>query len=197
MYGRPFSSETGAIYAYNYYFGMDEWTQLCWLQFAEGINRTVFHGYSAIEGSEGDTVWPGHEGMWPIFSERFGSRQPAFLHYNRWTDMISRFQYVLRQGDPRMDIAMLRLDYNFNNVMFRNCDEQDVYENQWMRANKGFYWQDCTLQNHGYTWDYFAPQLLEEDFVDYADGMLQKDGPGYRAVIVYQEGLPLSSAKNC
>ena len=73
-------------------------------------------------------------------------------------------EYVLRRGDPRMDLAILRLDYNYNNVMFRNCDEQDQYENHWMRAGEGFYWRDCTLQNMGYTWDYFAPQLLEEDF---------------------------------
>ena len=194
VYRHLYSSETGAT-RLNYMMPLNFYNQMIITQFAAGVARTVMHGYSSIAGTDADTYWPGHEGMWPIFSERFGSRQPAFLHYNRWTDMISRFQYVLRQGDPRMDIAMLRLDYNFNNVMFRNCDEQDVYENQWMRANKGFYWQDCTLQNHGYTWDYFAPQLLEEDFVDYADGMLQKDGPGYRAVIVYQEGLPLSSAK--
>ncbi len=194
VYRRLYSSETGAT-RLNYMMPLNFYDQMIFTQFAAGVARTVLHGYSSIAGTDADTYWPGHEGMWPIFSERFGSRQPAFCHYNRWTDMISRFQYVLRRGDPRMDIAMLRLDYNFNNVMFRNCDEQDVYENQWMRANKGFYWQDCTLQNHGYTWDYFAPQLLEEDFVDFADGMLQKDGPGYRAVIVYQEGLPLCSAK--
>lgn len=194
VYRRLFSSETGAT-RLNYMMPLDFYTQIIFTQFAAGVARTVLHGYSSIAGCDTDTHWPGHEGMWPIFSERFGKRQPTFCHYDHWTDMISRFQYVLRRGDPRMDIAMLRLDYNYNNVMFRNCDEQDMYENQWMRAGKGFYWQDCALQNMGYTWDYFAPQLLEEDFVDYADGMLQKDGPGYRAVIVYQEGLPLSSAE--
>lgn len=194
IYRRLYSSETGAT-RLNYMMPLDFYTQIIFTQFAAGVARTVLHGYSSIAGCDADTHWPGHEGMWPIFSERFGKRQPTFCHYDHWTDMISRFQYVLRRGDPRMDIAMLRLDYNYNNVMFRNCSEQDMYENQWMRAGKGFYWQDCTLQNMGYTWDYFAPQLLEEDFVDWADGMLQKDGPGYRAVIVYQEGLPLSSAK--
>ena len=57
------------------------------------------------------------------------------------------------------------------------------------------YWQDMTLQNHGYTWDYFAPQILEEDFVDYADGRLLPDGPGYKALIIYQNVLPIESAK--
>ena len=194
VYRRLYSSETGAT-RLNYMMPLDFYTQIIFTQFAAGVARTVLHGYSSIAGCDADTRWPGHEGMWPIFSERFGKRQPAFCHYDHWTDMISRFQYVLRRGDPRMDLAILRLDYNYNNVMFRNCDEQDQYENHWMRAGEGFYWRDCTLQNMGYTWDYFAPQLLEEDFVDFDGAMLQKDGPGYRAVLVYQEGMPLSSAE--
>lgn len=62
MYGRLFSSETGAVGGHNYFYNMDQWTNLLYLQFVNGINRTVFHGYSAIEGSEGSTCWPGHEG---------------------------------------------------------------------------------------------------------------------------------------
>lgn len=40
-----------------------------------------------------------------------------------------------------------------------------------------------------------APQLLEEDFVDYRDGELLPDGPGYKGLIIYQDVLPLSSAR--
>ena len=64
-----------------------------------------------------------------------------------------------------------------------------------MRANEGMYWKDMKLQNAGYTWDYFAPQILEEDFVDVADGVLLPDGPGYQALILYQEGLPVATAE--
>ena len=46
MYGVPLSSETGAIWENekpsNYTRPMDDWTQLCYLQFANGVSRTVF-----------------------------------------------------------------------------------------------------------------------------------------------------------
>ena len=81
---------------------------------------------------------------------------------------------LLREGRPRMDLAILRLDYNFNNLIFFGNDEEQFYESGMMRANEAMYWRDMTLQNNGYTWDYFAPQLLEEDFVDYADGEMRR-----------------------
>ncbi len=194
MYGRPFSSETGAIYAYNYYFGMDEWTQLCWLQFAEGINRTVFHGYSAIEGSEGDTVWPGHEGMYPWFSERFNSRQPASVHYPIWTQMLGRIQKAMRQGTAVRDLAILRSDYLFIN--YHQPRGMNNFTNNFSMHGIPYFFQSLNLQQAGYTYDYFSPQLLEdEENVRFNGSALQPDGAHYRAVILYQEMLELSAAK--
>lgn len=194
IYNRTYSSETGATML-NYMMGMDFYTQIIYTQFAAGVTKTVLHGYASIAGSEESTYWPGHEGMWPVFSERFGSRQPSYQHYQDWTGMITRFQMLLRQGKPRMDLGILRLDYNFNNLYFAGKNEKDLYENDLMRGNKGVYWKDMKLQNSGYTWDYFAPQILEEDFVDFSDGELLHDGPGYQALIIYQTCLPLSSAR--
>ena len=194
VYGRTYSSETGATLK-NYMMGLDFYTQIIFTQFAAGVTKTVLHGYASVRGSLESTYWPGHEGMWPVFSERFGSRQPAFAHYGDWTKAIARYQMLLRQGKPRMDLAMLRLDYNFNNLVFMGEDEEEAYENRFMRANEGLYWQDMTLQNAGYTWDYFAPQLLEEDFVNFSQGRLLPDGPGYKALILYQNVLPADTAR--
>lgn len=193
IYKRKFSSETGATLL-NYMMGLDFYTQIIFTQFAAGVTKTVLHGYSSICGSEESTYWPGHEGMWPIFSERFGSRQPSFQHYKDWTAMIARYQTILSQGRPRMDLGILRLDYNFNNMIFTG-DEKEIYENQLMRGNEGIYWKDMKLQNAGYTWDYFAPQLLEEEFVDVEENELLPDGPGYRALIIYQNVLPVKTAE--
>lgn len=192
IYNRLYSSETGATLR-NYKMNLDFYTQIIFTQFAAGVARTVLHGYSSICGSEKATQWPGHEGMWPIFSERFGCRQPASLHYNDWNDMIARYQYILRQGKPRMDIGILRIDYAFNNMVMIGGDETDLYDNMLMRANKGLYWQDPGLQNAGYTYDYFNPQILAD--VEFAAGEVAPDGPGYKAIIVYQDALPVSSAK--
>ena len=195
IYDHIYSSETGATQM-NYMKGMDFYTQIIYTQFAAGVTRTVLHGYSSIAGSEDSTAWPGHEGMWPVFSERFGCRQPAYQHYNDWTDMLARYQMVLRQGKPRMDLGFLRIDYNFNNLLFLDVpSELEMYEQKLMRGHEGMYWKDMSLQDAGYTWDYFAPQLLEEDFVDTIDGVLLPDGPGYQALVIYQEGLPVESAK--
>ncbi|HLI02047.1 MAG TPA: glycosyl hydrolase, partial [Acidimicrobiales bacterium] len=92
MYGRPFSSETGAVARRNYFYNMDDWTQLAYLQFALGVVRTVLHGWAGIEGPESSTHWPGHEGMYPWYSERFDGRQPASTAYPEWTRMLARNQ---------------------------------------------------------------------------------------------------------
>ena len=194
IYHRTYSSETGATLM-NYMQGLDFYTQIIFTQLAAGITKTVLHGYSSIAGSEDSTYWPGHEGMWPIFSERFGSRQPAYVHYQDWTKMVARYQMILRQGYTRMDLGILRLDYNFNNAIFGGAREEDLYGKELMRGNVGMYWKDMSLQNAGYTWDYFAPQLLEEDFMTYENGRLQQDGPGYQALVIYQEVMPISSAR--
>ncbi|MBQ7372028.1 MAG: hypothetical protein IJW67_09160, partial [Blautia sp.] len=72
VYNRTYSSETGATLK-NYMMGLDFYTQMIYTQFAAGVTKTVLHGYASIRGSEASTYWPGHEGMWPVFSERFGS----------------------------------------------------------------------------------------------------------------------------
>lgn len=144
--------ETGATIL-NHMMGMDFYTQIIYSQFAAGVTKTVLHGYSSIAGTEGSTYWPGHEGMWPIFSERFGSRQPAFTHYPDRTSMISRYQMLLSEGHPCIDLGILRLDYNYNNKIFNKIrgEKEDYYAHGDMRGNQAFYWKDMALQNNGYT----------------------------------------------
>ena len=194
LYGRIFSSETGATLL-NYMMPLDFYNQICFSQFAAGVSKTVFHGYASICGSEEATYWPGHEGMYPLISERFGCRQPAYRHYRDWTCMLGRFQKLLRAGIPRMDLGILRLDYHYNNAVFAPDGEEAFYSEKGMRGCEGLYWKDIGLQAAGYTWDYFAPQILEEDFVVTDGASLCPEGPGYQALIVYQEEMPLSSAK--
>ena len=194
MYGRKFSSETGAVRGKNYCYSMDTWTALCFLQFAEGVNRTVFHGYSAIEGSEEDTHWPGHEGMYARYSERFNNRQPASIHYPEWTTMLGRNQKALRQGSAVRDLAILRTDYFY--VNYGKPKEHVDFEHGYMMYDKMYFWRDLSLQRNGYTYDYFSPQLLEDTKNVRCDGkLLMPDGVGYKALVLYQDDLELSAAK--
>jgi hypothetical protein len=196
LFNKVYSSETGA-HRHNFMMGLNFFNQIIFTQFASGVSRTVLHGYSSIAGAESSTRWPGHEGMLPIFADRFDRRQPAWGHYKDWTDMLARFQMILRRGAPRRDILMLRLDYHFNCKMHRvnGIPERVIYETMYLRGRQGLYWRDMDLQDAGYTWDYTAPQLLEEPEVDVKDGEINPRGPGYRALLIYQEALPLSTAK--
>lgn len=194
IYGRVFSSETGAVRNRNYVYNMDYWTQLAYQQFVGGVTRTVLHGYSAIEGAEGDTAWPGHEGMYARFSERFNSRQPASVHYPAWSRMIARNQKLLRQGRPQRDLAILRTDNAF--VNYGVPAHYYPSENSYMMHNQSYFWRDQSLQQAGYTYDYFSAQLLEDqDAVTWTPQALQPNGPAYKAILLYQSALELSAAR--
>jgi len=199
LYDKVYSSETGAN-TMNYQLGLDFYNQIIFTQFAAGVTKTVLHGFTSIRGSEGDTDWPGHEGMWPTISERFDERQPYYRFTKDWTAMIARYQRLLRSGKACRDVAIIRTDYNFWNLLMvmarvTGGTEKDLYEKSLMRANEGIYWKDPSMQNAGYSYDYFAPQLLEDPDVKFGNKQIQPDGPAYKAIVLYQEGLPLDSAK--
>jgi hypothetical protein len=111
--------------------------------------------------------------------------------------MLARFQMILRRGAPKRDLLMLRLDYHFNGKLHRGNGIRDdvIYETMHLRAHRGIYWRDMSLQDAGFTWDYIAPQLLEEPEVTFQEGLISPEGPAYRALIIFQDVLPLSSAK--
>lgn len=191
LYNKVFSSETGAL-APNYTFDYNHFLQIINTQFAAGVNRTIMHGYSSKAGPESTTKWPGYEGMYSFISTRTNQRQPEFQDYKDLNTHIARLQKVLQQGNPRMDIGIISTDYYPNNVT--EVWSVDYRQNN-LRQNKGIYWQDMTLQNAGYTYDYFSPKLLTDDEIEFDKGLVQPDGPGYQALILYQEELPYESAE--
>jgi hypothetical protein len=194
-HGLRYSSETGAIGGENYTWGQDRFMQIMNTQFASGISYTVFHGHSSISGADSSdpsdpwngTYWPGHEGMYARFSERWGPRQPESTQYTDYMPMIARTQVVLQQGKPQIDLAVLRTDYAYNNG-------RPSVDN--MRHRKAAYFKDLELQDNGYTYDYFAPEILENKSVSYskADGLIPEN-VGYQAVVIYQDSIRLESAK--
>ncbi|MFI6345861.1 glycosyl hydrolase [Streptomyces sp. NPDC050560] len=193
-YGLRYSSETGAISGENYTWPQDRFMQIMNTQFASGISHTVFHGYASISGADSSdpsdpwngTYWPGHEGMYSRFSERWGPRQPESTQYADYMLMIARTQAVLQQGKPQIDLAVLRTDYAYNNG-------QPEIDN--MRHGKAAYFKDLELQDNGYTYDYFAPEILEGRGVRYSrtEGLIPEN-VGYRAVVIYQDSIRLRSA---
>ncbi len=191
LYNKLFSSETGAILGGNYKNNNHYFRQMFYTQFAAGIQRTVVHGYSSEYGPEQNVQWPGYEGMGKQFAERFNKRQPNAIDYPEvMGEHITRLQKVLREGVPQMDLGILRTDYNLNNGIWNS----DIADSAFHRQD-GYYWRDQTLQNAGYTYDYFSPYLLQDSDISYADGLVQPDGPAYQALLIYQEEMPYESAQ--
>jgi len=196
LFGKQYSSETGAT-TRNHMLDHRFYDQIIATQLAAGITKTVLHGWASTAGAEGATEWPGHEGMWPAFSERFDLRQPASEFYPQWNAAIGRVQYVLRQGRPRIDVGILRTDHFVDNMsgMFfldpegRRIPDEVAYGTMWMRNRENHWWQDLGMQDAGWTYEFFDGSLLLRDDVAFADGLVQPDGPGYQALIVYQEAL--------
>ncbi|MDY2669188.1 glycosyl hydrolase [Schaalia hyovaginalis] len=102
LFGKQYSSETGAT-SRNHMLDHRFYDQIIATQLAAGVTKTVLHGWSSPAGPEETTRWPGHEGMYSAFSERFDTRQPSSEFYPLWTEALARIQYALRQGLPRID----------------------------------------------------------------------------------------------
>jgi len=202
LFGKPYSSETGAT-SRNHILDHRFYDQMIATQFAAGITKTVLHGWASPAGAEGATEWPGHEGMWPMFSERFDTRQPAAEFYPLWTASVARQQLLLRRGRPRIDVGILRTDHFVDNLIGltliapdgRRIPDEEAIGRMWMRNRENQWWQDLGMQDAGWSYEYFDPTLLLHPEVSYGEGVLQPDGPGYQALTVYQEGLDPDAAK--
>ena len=202
LFGKQYSSETGAT-TRNHMLDHRFYDQIIATQLAAGITKTVLHGWASVAGAESATHWPGHEGMLPVFSERFDTRQPASEFYPLWNDAIGRLQAVLRQGRPRIDVGILRTDHftdNMSGMALLDAEgnrvpDEDVYGRWWMRDRENHWWQDLGMQDAGWTYEFLDGSLLLRDEVVYDDGVVQPDGPGYQALIVYQEALDADVAR--
>ena len=77
---------------------------------------------------------------------------------------------------------------------YKEGRDTPFYNNQ--MYDEPYYFTELSLQQAGYTYDYFSPQLLEdEENVRWNAETLQPDGVAYQAILVYQETIEKSSAK--
>jgi hypothetical protein len=201
LFGKQYSSETGAT-TRNHMLDHRFYDQIIATQLAAGITKTVLHGWASTAGAEGVTDWPGHEGMWPMFSERFDTRQPGAEFYPLWTAAVARHQLLLRRGRPRIDVGILRTDHFTDNLSGlaligedgRRIPDEEAYGRLWMRDRQNHWWPDLGMQDAGWSYEFFDGSLLLHDDVSFADGVVQPDGPGYQALIVFQSELDPDTA---
>lgn len=182
-----YSSETACVSGMNYSLTEQDYIKIANLQFAAGVNRIIWHGHSSSWGPESNTNWPGYEGMGFNLSTRLDSREPNSMNYSEMNRYFGRVQQLLREGVSRTDLGILHLNYGENTEWPTN------YAN-WIGNHQGIYWTDTSLQNAGYTYDYFSPDYLFLMDYDAETGTLG-DTVGYQAILLHQKRMPVDAAK--
>jgi hypothetical protein len=190
------SSETGAHGGMNYGYSLQEHLQQAYTEYAGGVNRVIWHGYSSVWTQAASANWPEFIGGMGNINGRWNFRNPSHKDYGEYNDHLGRVQTVLRAGVPQVDLAILYLDYAYQLPYGTATPDEDMGDLR-QQKHEGWQWEDLTLQDAGYTYDYFAPQYLDDGYAPYdkVKGLLAADGPAYQALLVYQEQIPLASAQ--
>lgn len=160
-------------------FGQDpgSYKMLADRSFAAGVTTQILHGLSYASYNDGASpTWPGWC-TWcsvpsgPItlqVSESWNPGYPQWKHWPRLTGYLGRISAVLRNGKPRVDLALL--------------DDRSVIGTSGLASSA-----DDTLRlkliQAGYTWDAMDTNLISQ-LSDASGGRLLPDGPSYKAVVV-------------
>ena len=181
------SSETGAIGSMNYALSEQDLLRMSYIQYAAGVSRIIWHGHSSSWGPEASISWPGYEGMFSFIAGRLDVREPNSKDYAEMNDHMGRVQQLLRTGTSQTDLGILYLKYGEGMPT-----GQSKYDP--MSEHTGIKWKDITLQDAGYTYDYFSPAFLEKMEYDPSTGTLGST-VNYQAILLNQTELPVEYAK--
>ncbi|MGI5227568.1 glycosyl hydrolase [Actinoallomurus sp. CA-142502] len=158
--------------------------------FAGGVNQVVWHGFPYLtrgpQGAGAQEVWPGMTyGGNTSYSEAWGAKGgPNWADYRSINDNLARMQLVLRQGDPRFDLAVYWQDFGMNGTGTTGSG-----------ANKQIQ-SSSALASAGYTYEYLSPAQLRRKDASYDKGALFGDGSAYHAVLLNdQTTMPLDVAQ--
>lgn len=148
--------------------------------YASGVNRGILHGFPTPGGPS--AVWPGNDAFQGITTgDNWGPRMPTWNHITDVSGYLSRCQYLLQAGEPKIDVAVYRpgLDIGYGSE----------------QAGIGM-WTDPALAAAGYSYDYQSAGSLRTLNPKVRGGVLAPDGPSYRALILFdQVRLHLDIAK--
>lgn len=153
--------------------------------FAAGVNQVVFHGVpyngKTDDGYVEGIKWPGFSGFASSrWSNSWGESQPNWKYASTYLDFVTRNQYILRQGTPKVDVALYHHSY-YEEIDFLHPDK---------------IFNSSVLENNGYTYDMVSPATLDLDNMTVEDGVLDKDGSAYKALVIDEkEDLPYETAQ--
>jgi len=172
------SSETGALRG-SYIYTPQEYIKQVHQQMAAGVNRAVWHGFTALAGPDKATLWPGFESAMGFDqSERWANRSPLTVTEKDYTSHIARLQTMLRTGVEKLDVAVLLGGL--------------VSVAPWSRNDLA---TESMMQDAGYSFDFFDVTYMKDPDCAFlnADGTLGR--PGYKAAVVVMNEMQLASAR--
>jgi hypothetical protein len=156
---------------------------------AGGVNQVVWHGFPYLTrgpaGAGQQTVWPGMTyGGNTSYSEAYGSKgNPSWTDYRAVNDDVARLQLVLRQGQPRFDVAVYWQDFGMNGTGTTGTGSNSLVPDS------------SALAGAGYTYEYLSPDQLDSDGATFRGGELFPDTSGYHAVVLKdQRTMPVAAA---
>ncbi|KAJ0270470.1 hypothetical protein COL940_011644 [Colletotrichum noveboracense] len=160
------STELGAVLGSTYKQNIPNLKALLDGSFAAGVNNVVLHGY-AYSGPYPGTTWPGYTPFQYEYSDMWGPRQPAWRHLNDLMTYSARNSMIMRQGIPKVDLSFyyFEVPFKFGASVYNKSD----------------------LNEFGHTFEYLGPSNLVSDHTQVVDGILAPEGPGYRALIIYNQ----------
>lgn len=158
--------------------------------FAGGVNQLVWHGFPYLargpQGAGSQEVWPGMTyGGNTSYSEAWGDKGgPNWAGYRAVNDDLARMQLVLRQGEPRFDLAVYWQDFGMNGTGTTGSGSNKQIQSS------------SPLAAAGYTYEYLSPAQLRRGDASYRSGSLFGDGSAYHAVLLNdQTTMPVDTAR--
>jgi hypothetical protein len=142
--------------------------------YAVGVNQVRVHGFPYASSPSGQ--WPGFYPWAPLgapinFAEAWGPRQPQWQFIGDWSGYQARVHQVLRSGTNKVDVAIYREGFDQT------------------QASSQF--DGAALTNAGYSYQLLDWGLLGLPAARVRDGLLDRDGPAYKALVIANQATML------
>lgn len=214
LQNKVLSSETTAQSNSGYLFSDQMHLNDAYNQFASGIQRTIWHIWSA-DYDYGATPQPYNETIpgWPVPGAggagfyKFGTREPSAVNYDELNAHLGRIQQLMQTGRSRTDVGFIQskwfqfmLDFGEapNGSITEPLDistPADMNRMNYQLAHQGIHYRSTELQDNGYTYDYFSPEFLSVDGVYFDQETRTLEPAGYKALVIWQQWLEIDGAQ--
>lgn len=133
--------------------------------YSDGVNHEILHGTPYSKSYNGyNSSWPGWMAFGNCFSDSYTYRQAYWDDADGLTTFMAKTQAVLQTAEAKIDVAILN-------------DKSTVFN---LASGNSFQ----TLLDNGYSYNILSESLLALDQVTVTDGVMDRDGTGYKALVL-------------